>query len=121
MRPDVVATTKTKSGQTIDWIRPESQVPGGKLATPPSEDIDEIIQPKSDLDNPSLDTELPKALQEQLCPDETAQTELQMDTSAMGPPGTVPVVRFDVGAYLKEDPTYLPKVPIDILTKVSPA
>ncbi len=120
MRPDVVATTKTKSGQTIDWIRPESQVPGGKLATPPSEDFDEIIQPKSDLENPYLDTELPKALQEQLRPDETAQTEFQLDKSAMGPPGTVPVVRFDVESYLKEHPTYLPKDPIEILSKVPP-
>lgn len=120
MRPNVVATTQTKSGQTIDWIRPESQVPGGKLATPPSEDFDEVRQPKSDLDNPYLDTELPKALQETLRPDETAQTELQIDRSALGPKGTVPVVRFDVESYLKEHPTYLPKDPIEILTKVPP-
>jgi hypothetical protein len=120
MRPDVVATTKTKSGQTIDWIRPESQVPGGKIATPPSEDFDEIIQPKADLDNPYLDTDLPKALQERLQLDESAQTELQRDPSAMGPPGTVPVVRFDVESYLKEHPTYLPKDPIEILSKVPP-
>ncbi len=33
MRPDVVATTITKSGQTIDWIRPESQVPGSNIVT----------------------------------------------------------------------------------------
>jgi hypothetical protein len=32
----VVATTRTKSGQIIDWIRPESQLPPGqKLAPPP--------------------------------------------------------------------------------------
>jgi hypothetical protein len=120
MRPNVVATTKTKSGQTIDWIRPESQVPGGKLATPPSEDFDEVTQPKSDLDNPYLDTDLPKALQERSRRDESAQTELQLDRSAMGPKGTVPVVRFDVESYLKEHPTYLPKDPIEILTKVPP-
>jgi hypothetical protein len=120
MGPDVVATTKTKSGQTIDWIRPESQVPGGKIATSPSEDFDEIIKPKTDLDNPYLDTDLPKALQEILQPDEFAQTELQRDRSAMGPPGTVPVIRFDVESYLKEHPTYLPKDPTEILTKVPP-
>jgi len=120
MRPDVVATTKTKSGQTIDWIRPESQVPGGKLATPPSEDFDEITQPKSDLDNSYLDSELPEALQERPRLDESAQTELQLDRSAMGPPGTVPVVRFDLESYLKEHPRYLPKDPIEILTKVPP-
>ena len=32
-RLHVVDTTVTDSGQVIDWIRPESQVPGGRLAT----------------------------------------------------------------------------------------
>ena len=34
-RYDVVATTQTKSGQTIDWIKPESQVPDGKIENVP--------------------------------------------------------------------------------------
>ena len=38
----------------------------------------------------------------------------------MGPKGTVPVVRFNVESYLKENPTYLPKDPIEILTKAPP-
>ena len=65
-------------------------------------------------------TELPKVLQERNRQDVSAKTELQLDTSAMGPQGTVPVVRFDVESYLKENPTYLPKDPIEILTKVPP-
>ncbi|KAI0393481.1 hypothetical protein F5Y17DRAFT_306164 [Xylariaceae sp. FL0594] len=32
---DVVATTTTSEGQIIDWIKPESQVGDGKIATPP--------------------------------------------------------------------------------------
>src|SRR4029079_2456631 len=34
-RRNVVATTVTRSGQTIDWIRADAQVDGGKLASPP--------------------------------------------------------------------------------------
>jgi hypothetical protein len=117
---DVVATTTTKSGQIIDWIKPESQVPDGKVATAPPEKSSEIEKPKSALDNPYLDTELPKALQERNRQDTLANTELQLDKSAMGPKGTVPVVRFDVESYLKENPRNLPKDPIEILTKVPP-
>jgi hypothetical protein len=40
-----VATTRTRSGQIIDWIKPESQVRGGRLATPPVENASFI--PKS--------------------------------------------------------------------------
>jgi hypothetical protein len=34
-RLHVVRTTRTPSGQTLDWINAESQVLGGRLATPP--------------------------------------------------------------------------------------
>ncbi|MGH7791427.1 MAG: hypothetical protein ACREOB_03845, partial [Thermodesulfobacteriota bacterium] len=119
-RYEVVATTKTKSGQIIDWIKPESQVPGGRIAAPPPEQFAEIRKPISELENPYLDTSLPQALQELKRQDASARTELQLDESAMGPKGTVPVVRFDVESYLKENPTYLPKDPIEILTKVPP-
>ena len=30
-RSEIIATTKTRSGQIIDWIKPESQVAGGKF------------------------------------------------------------------------------------------
>lgn len=119
MRYNVVATTKTESGQIIDWIKPESQVPDGKVATAPSEKL-EIDKPKSALENPYLDTDLPKALQERNRLDASAKTELQVDKSAMGPEGTVPIVRFDVEAYLKENTKYLPEDPIEILTKAPP-
>lgn len=119
-RYDVVATTKTKSGQIIDWIKPESQVLGGKIAASPPEEFAEVNKPKSIRDNHYLDTPLPGALQELKRLDLSAKTELQLDKSAMGPSGTVPVVRFDVESYLKEHPKYLPKNPMDILTKVPP-
>ena len=32
---DVVKTTQTRGGQTLDWIPVESQVEGGMIATPP--------------------------------------------------------------------------------------
>ncbi len=95
-------------------------MPDGRIATPPPEKFAEIKKPISVLDNPYLDTNLPKALQELKRQDASAKTELQLDESAMGPKGTVPVVRFDVESYLKENPTYLPKDPIEILTKVPP-
>jgi hypothetical protein len=120
MRYDVVATTKTKSGQIIDWIKPEGQVPDGKVATAPPEKLAEIKKPKSVLDNPYLDTDLPKALQERNLQDAPANTELQIDKSVMGPKGTVPIVRFDVESYLKENITYLPEDPVEILTKAPP-
>lgn len=119
IRYDVVATTKTKSGQIIDWIKPESQVPDGKVAAAPSEKL-ETRKPKSVLDNAYLDTDLPKALQERNRQDASARTELQLDRSAMGPKGTVPIVRFDVEGYLKENIKYLPEDPIEILTKAPP-
>ena len=33
---DIVKTTRTSTGQVVDWIPIESQVPGGKIATPPA-------------------------------------------------------------------------------------
>ncbi len=118
-RSDIVTTTKTRSGQIIDWIKPESQVAGGKIATPPTEKSATIKISESAQENPYLETALPKVLQERKL-DKSAQTELQLDKSAMGPKGTVPVVRFDVESYFKENPNYLPKDPMEIFTKVPP-
>jgi len=116
---EVVATTTTQSGQIIDWIYPESQVPGGKIARAPDDRI-EIEKPETALENPYLNSELPKSLKELYPLDRTAKTELQIDKSAMGPNGTVPIVRFDVEAYLKENTEFLPENPIEILTKAPP-
>ena len=34
-RPAIVKTTRTPSGQIVDWVRRESQAPGGRIASPP--------------------------------------------------------------------------------------
>jgi Neprosin len=112
----VVATTHTKSGQVIDWIKPESQLRRGAIAAPPKESLSHA--PKEHVDNPYLETELPKALRARARNEARAATELQLDPSARGPKGTVPVVRFDIeryvrtAKYLPDDPTRLrPKKP----------
>ena len=38
-RLEVVKTTRTPSGQTLDWVAIESQVARGKIADPPSDSI----------------------------------------------------------------------------------
>ena len=74
-RLQIVDTTVTDSGQVIDWIRPESQVPGGHLASPPAEafgDSEAKAEPKG----------LPVPF------------ELEIQPHARGPKGTVPVMMF---------------------------
>ena len=66
----VVATTVTRAGQVLDWVTPESQTPDGRMHTPPSFD-----------GPPPLDTRL--------------HTELEEQPEALGPAGTVPVLRLD--------------------------
>jgi hypothetical protein len=68
----VVATTRTSSGQIIDWIPIEAQVPSGIIATPP---------PPAPLSVSDL-FKAPKL-------------ELEVELDARGPAGTVPVVRPD--------------------------
>src|SRR4030095_11148879 len=38
-RLDVVATTRTSSGQTLDWLPIESQVRRGRIVSPPSQSV----------------------------------------------------------------------------------
>src|SRR5437016_5259758 len=78
-RMKIIATTVTPSGQTLDWIRPESQTPDGKLAQPPAAFPDSAATP------PNTDL---------------AQTEVELYPHTRGPAGTVPIVRFDVEKYL---------------------
>jgi hypothetical protein len=70
-----VRTTRTPSGQTLDWIPIESQVPGGKIATPPPPytiAFDEKVRAiRFELDDPDVER---------------------------GPAGTVPVLRKNLGA-----------------------
>jgi hypothetical protein len=74
----IVKTTVTPSGQTLDWIPIESQVPTGKIATPP---------PPGSIPTRIIDARtlvLPAAL------------ELDDPKVERGPAGTVPVVRPDL-------------------------
>jgi hypothetical protein len=48
-----------------------------------------------------------------------AQTEIQAQPQTRGPKGTVPVVRFDVESYLKNEHD-LPENPQDVLKKIPP-
>lgn len=112
-RRQIVATTVTRSGQTIDWIRPETQVSDGRLALPPANETARIEDPGV-YRNPflAIGPELKQV-------DLTARTELQLDDHARGPKGTVPVVRFNVERYLEVAET-LPKNPSDVLQKIPP-
>ena len=116
----VVATTKTASGQVIDWIKPQAQVPDGKLATRPPGRAADIRKPELTFDSAYLDTPLPKALRELNREEKSALTELQRDESARGPKGTVPIIRFDVDAYLKSHTKFLPENPMEVLSKTPP-
>jgi hypothetical protein len=108
----VVATTRTKSGQIIDWIRPESQLPPGqKLAPPPH--LARVNTPLGYTTKVSAFEKAPVGVERR------AQTEIQAQPQARGPKGTVPVVRFDVETYLKNEHD-LPENPQDVLKKVPP-
>lgn len=67
----IVATTRLRSGDTIDWIDVRSQVPGGEIASPPPDLPDRSI----------VDGEV--------------RGELEAQPEAQGPAGTVPVLRTD--------------------------
>lgn len=76
-RRTIIATTRTPSGQILDWIPVESQVQGGGVAAPP---------PATDEPSPALrDSEA------------QASFELQEERTEHGPTGSVPVVRKDLG------------------------
>lgn len=111
-RRQVVATTVTKSGQTIDWIRAESQVPSGRLAVPP--DVAPSPKDPGKPANPFLEVRVPLKWA-----DLQARSELELDEKARGPKGTVPIVRFDVERYLTEE-KIPPRDPRDVLQKIPP-
>jgi len=106
----IVATTRTASGQIIDWIRPESQIPSGtKIRRPPEQPGEKTPRNAARI---SQYTERPGI-------DRLAQTEVQLQPRARGPQRTVPVVRFDVETYLKYERD-LPENPEDVLKKTPP-
>ena len=83
-RRDIVATTRTPSGQVIDWVPVESQVPGRQIATPPPAPRDEPQRgPRPD--------RLPEGVRQEAA----AEFELQGQGIDLGPEGTVPIVRLD--------------------------
>lgn len=104
---NVVATTRTDSGQIIDWV------PRGKnLRKPPPAPVQArpagaraVDMPLSE---PPPDVDLP------------VKTEVQSQPWARGPEGTVPVVRFDVERYLAEVGDDVPESPEDMLHKLPP-
>jgi len=75
-RLDIVETTKTPSGQILDWIDIYSQHPKRKIATPPPA--------------PKIPTKRQRSR-----PTKKAHFELQEKGSKRGPDGTVPVLRTD--------------------------
>lgn len=76
-RMEIVATTKTVSGQILDWISIESQVSKGKIAQPP---------PLTELKSFSKDKRKIKF----------TTFELEHKDAKRGPSGTVPVLRKDI-------------------------
>ena len=83
-RRDVIARTKTKSGQELDWIPIESQTQDGRIASPPSEDGLYLENPKIPADGHEIRNH------------KLMVFELQRKSVQLGPKGTVPVVRRDI-------------------------
>jgi Neprosin len=73
----IVKTTTTPSGQTLDWVPIDSQVPGGKIATPPSAAMSgRPVHPHRRV--------------------QPARFELDESRVEHGPPGTVPILRPNI-------------------------
>lgn len=93
-RLQIVKTTTSPSGQTIDWVPVESQHPRGEIASPPPA---ARLRPH----------ESPNAEQ----PETLAAGELEHEKAALGPKGTVPILRKNLAAlgYTKNLKKYLSK------------
>jgi len=79
LAPSVVATTRTASGQTLDWVPAESQVAGGRIASPPP-----LKEPFAPIAAHATRRE------------HVAVFELEQDGAEVGPAGTVPILRKDL-------------------------
>jgi hypothetical protein len=86
---NIVKTTKTPTGQIVDWIPRDSQ---GMIAKPPTESC---LETSTAQDRPTL----------------PALGELQHEGVEVGPPGTVPIPRkmLEKLAFTKDLQTYLSK------------
>jgi hypothetical protein len=76
-RRHVVARTVTRSGQELDWVPIESQTPDGTIASPPD---DTPATLPYDANRPTTRVPL----------------ELEQPDAELGPPGTVPLVRYPI-------------------------
>ncbi len=74
----IIHTTRTPSGQTIDWVPIESQHPSGKIASPPPGSL------------------FPSREQHRERPVAAARFEFDDPAVERGPAGTVPIVRPDL-------------------------
>lgn len=74
----IVKTTKTPSGQILDWVPIESQDPAGKIASPPPADS------------------LSVRVEDKQHPVKAVSFELDDPAVDRGPAGTVPIVRPDI-------------------------
>jgi hypothetical protein len=83
-RLEIVTTTRTPLGQTVDWVPREVLAPGGKVADPPSEDGINL----SYLDEPADGRETRPA--------RLLRFELETEHAERGPRGTVPVARREL-------------------------
>jgi hypothetical protein len=111
-RRKIVATTVTDSGQIIDWIRPESQTPDGVIAESPAFKPEEKAPSQDEATLPIKEAQKTGA-------DQISQTEVQTQERARGPKGTVPIVRFNVEAYL-DSVGIPPKDVREVLQKIPP-
>jgi hypothetical protein len=108
---EIVTTTRTDSGQTIYWIRPESQLPSGvKLELPP---------PPSKMGKPADAAKIGILTKPPTMAEHTARTEVQVQKTAQGPLGTVPVVQFNIEHVLRLK-SFLPENPAEVLSKTPP-
>jgi neprosin-like protein len=79
-RLDIAATTRTPSGQILDWVPIESQTPDGRIATPPP-------------------AQVPRGERDPEWPTRGVSFEMHdLAAAELGPSGTVPVLRPSAGA-----------------------
>ena len=90
-RLQIVTTTTTDTGQTLDWIPIDSQAPGGIAEPPPDE-----------ADPPPRNSDMGESAVGQSPPESDSEKPLGfgIPKDARGPDGTVPVVRMDIEGYL---------------------
>ncbi|MDB4943466.1 MAG: hypothetical protein JWP97_3000 [Labilithrix sp.] len=102
-----VATTTTSGGTVVDWVKPKDL--WATTATPPPALVS-ASAPRAGGSPPYVNGAV----------DKPVSNELLLEPKAMGPAGTVPIVRFDVEHYLASV-AIPPARPQDIMVKAAPA